>query len=93
MRRLVAMALMLALTGCQSTPALVAETKEEKDDAKVERGRTQMWTQNCIRCHNARSPGYYSDREWAVAMHHMRLRCSITKEEYEGILSFLQAGN
>ena len=57
------------------------------------RGRTQMWTENCIRCHNARAPGYYSDREWNVAMHHMRVRCSITKKEYDAILKFLQSAN
>ena len=62
------------------------------DDSPI-RGRTQMWTENCIRCHNARAPGYYSDREWEVAMHHMRVRCSITKKEFDAVLSFLQSAN
>ena len=93
MRWLAAMALLLALAACQSSPRPVPQEKEEKENAPPKRGRAQMWTQNCIRCHNARSPGYYSDREWRVAMHHMRVRCSLTKEEYDGILNFLQSGN
>jgi mono/diheme cytochrome c family protein len=91
MKWLAAIALLLILAGCQSTspPRDRAATTES---APV-RGRAQMWTQNCIRCHNARSPGYYSDREWQLAMHHMRVRCSITSQEYKAILSFLQSAN
>jgi hypothetical protein len=81
----------IGLTESGSAPRAVVS----HDDPKTapSRGRTQMWTENCIRCHNARSPGYYSDREWQVAMHHMRVRCSITPKEYEAILGFLQSAN
>ena len=86
---LAAVALAVAL-GCQQS------ARSDERIARAEppaRGRAQMWTQNCVRCHNARSPGYYSDREWQVAMHHMRVRCSITTQEYEAILGFLQSAN
>lgn len=91
MKLRVAIAVLLMIVGCRaaSSPA----DGVAGDEPAAARGRAQMWTQNCIRCHNARSPGYYSDREWQVAMHHMRVRCSITSEEYEAILSFLQAAN
>src|SRR5688572_4768721 len=79
----------IGLTESGSVPGAVA-AHDDATPART-RGRAQMWTQNCIRCHNARSPGYYSDREWQVAIHHMRVRCSITTEEYKAILAFLQS--
>ena len=91
MRWLGAIALLVVLAACQARPAPIERTTQST--AQPARGRARMWTQNCIRCHNARPPGYYSDREWQVAMHHMRVRCSITKQEYEEILSFLQSAN
>jgi hypothetical protein len=56
-------------------------------------GAAQLWSQNCNRCHNYRSPGSLSDAEWDVAMHHMRLRANLTAEEHEAILDFLKSGN
>jgi len=85
-------ALLLALGACRADSTTTADVPKTKPQS-VTRGRTQMWTENCIRCHNARSPGYYSDREWQVAMHHMRVRCSITPKEYKAILGFLQSAN
>lgn len=87
------------LAGCGASRGDDAVTSSDPTDSVTVsdeaplRGRTQMWTENCIRCHNARAPGYYSDREWKVAMHHMRVRCSITKKEYDAILGFLQSAN
>jgi hypothetical protein len=83
---------LLVLGGCRSDSTSAPDLPDPRP-GPVARGRTQMWTENCIRCHNARSPGYYSDREWQVAMHHMRVRCSITPKEYEAILGFLQSAN
>jgi hypothetical protein len=83
---------LLVLGACRSGPTHAPNSSDSQPEP-VARGRAQMWTENCIRCHNARSPGYYSDREWQVAMHHMRVRCSITPREYEAILAFLQSAN
>ena len=89
----IAIALAAAVVGCQHSSPPADRAAPPDEPSASARGRAQMWTQNCIRCHNARSPGYYSDREWRVAMHHMRVRCSITTQEYEAILSFLQSAN
>lgn len=70
----------LAAPGCQSTAP----------DAK---SGNQLWAENCGRCHNVRSPTSYSDAEWDVAMHHMRVRANLTAEEYRKILEFLKASN
>jgi nitrate/TMAO reductase-like tetraheme cytochrome c subunit len=56
-------------------------------------GGAELWANNCRRCHNVRSPSIYSDAEWDVAMHHMRVRGNLTGEEERAIVEFLKAGN
>jgi len=53
----------------------------------------KMWSQRCGQCHNLRPASEYSDAQWAVAMHHMRIRVPLTGEEHRNILKFLQATN
>jgi len=53
----------------------------------------QLWGQNCVRCHNIRPPASYSDREWDIIVHHMRVRANLTAEEYELIREFLKSAN
>jgi mono/diheme cytochrome c family protein len=53
----------------------------------------KMWGQTCGQCHNLRPPSEYSDAQWAVAVHHMRVRVPLTGEEQRDILAFLQASN
>ena len=59
--------------------------------APVAKGRAQLWTENCPRCHNARPATFYSLREWEVAMHHMRVRCPLTAQEHKKIMEFFKA--
>ena len=54
---------------------------------------TQLWSENCTRCHNDRSSASYNDAQWEVAMHHMRIRANLTAEEHQKILEFLQSAN
>jgi mono/diheme cytochrome c family protein len=53
----------------------------------------RMWAQTCGQCHNFRSPSQYSDAQWQVAVHHMRVRVPLTGEQQRKILEFLQATN
>jgi cytochrome c5 len=53
----------------------------------------QLWSDNCMRCHNGRSPDTFSDAQWDVIVHHMRLRANLTGEESREIVKFLQASN
>ncbi len=71
------------LLGCK-TPAPSAESSK---------GSAQLWQENCMRCHNMRNPASYSDKEWEIAMHHMRVRAALTAEEHRRILEYLQASN
>jgi hypothetical protein len=58
-----------------------------------ERGGAQLWGDNCARCHNSRSPGEFTDEQWDVIAHHMRVRANLTPYEHEMILKFLQSAN
>ncbi|MBI4663324.1 MAG: cytochrome c [Verrucomicrobia bacterium] len=71
--------------GGQATPTTAAGAGQK--------GGSQLWAENCIRCHNVRSPSSYNDAEWDVAMHHMRVRASLTAQEHKAILEFLKSAN
>lgn len=89
-----------ALTGCSgdgqttapSTPAAPPAVATE-DGGAIENAGARIWARNCIRCHNIRTPASFSDREWAVIVHHMRIRANLTGEQQEAVLNFLQAAN
>ena len=88
-------ALTLFAAGCQTTHTEHAGQKaqanaEVKDTGK---GGAQLWAENCVRCHNNRSPSTYSDAEWDVAMQHMRIRANLTAEESRRILEYLKPAN
>lgn len=82
--------LFLVLSACQSTEA--GQGKKEPASAAQEMSGSQLWAQNCMQCHNSRSPASYSDAEWDVAMHHMRVRAPLSAEEHKKILAFLKSG-
>lgn len=51
----------------------------------------ELWSNNCLRCHNIRPPTMYSDPQWEVIVHHMRLRANITGQEQRAIVEFLKS--
>jgi mono/diheme cytochrome c family protein len=53
----------------------------------------RLWGRTCGECHNLRPPSEYSDAQWAVAVHHMRIRVPLTGQQQREILAFLQASN
>ncbi|MCL5281080.1 MAG: c-type cytochrome [Planctomycetes bacterium] len=70
--------------GGQAVPAVAAS---------VVAAGGEMWARRCGQCHNLRPPSEYSDAQWTVAVHHMRVRVPLTGEEQQKILTFLQASN
>jgi hypothetical protein len=58
-----------------------------------DKGGSELWGENCTRCHNARPPQYYSDAQWDTIVHHMRLRANLTGEEARKIAEFLRSAN
>jgi hypothetical protein len=57
------------------------------------KGAAQVWAENCNRCHNYRPPGEFSDAQWEVIGHHMRVRANLTAKEHQTIVEFLKASN
>lgn len=51
----------------------------------------ELWSNNCLRCHNIRPPTMYSDAQWDVIVHHMRLRANITGQEQRAIVEVLKS--
>ena len=74
----------LLLTGCASSGGAGGMAADAPDGSK-------LWAQNCIRCHNTRSPTSYSEAQWEVSMLHMRIRANLTAEEHRAILAFLKS--
>ena len=87
--------LSLTTTGGQAG-ATATRTTEGRPTASVASSVTTggiMWSRRCGQCHDLRPPSEYSDAQWAVAVHHMRVRVPLTGEEQRDILAFLQASN
>ena len=61
--------------------------------AKVsDKSGTQLWSENCQRCHNAPSSAAFSNAQWGIINTHMRQRAMLTEEEYKKITEFMQQG-
>ena len=85
--------------GCQSSSPEQPANSTGKNDVKKmvtsssKKAGSQLWAENCTRCHNVRPPEYYSDAQWSTVVHHMRLRANLTGEEARQITEFLKAAN
>lgn len=54
---------------------------------------SKVWSENCARCHNMRSPSELRDEQWVMAAFHMRVRAGLTGQETRDVLTFLQNSN
>lgn len=59
----------------------------------LEKSGAQLWAENCRRCHNFRSPAEFSDAQWDIVGHHMRVRANLTAAQHLAIIEFLKSGN
>jgi mono/diheme cytochrome c family protein len=75
--------------GCAKSPDAV-DPKTLKVSPK---SGAQLWADNCVRCHDARAPTSYSDAQWDVVVHHMRLQANLTGPEQRAIAAFLKSAN
>jgi len=53
----------------------------------------QIWSQNCMRCHNMISPTRYGDAQWEPVVRAMRVRAGLTSDEEKAILDFLKSAD
>lgn len=51
------------------------------------------WQQQCIRCHEYRTPSAYNDSEWETTLLHMRTRANLPAEDAQAILEFMKSAN
>ena len=51
---------------------------------------TQLWGENCGRCHNHPGPGEFSNANWDIIGRHMRVRANITETEEKKIIDYLK---
>lgn len=85
----------LVIVGCNTAGPKRVETSASQPGANVSNGLSgsELWSRNCNRCHNTISPDRYSDAQWEVATHHMRVRANLTGEDRRKILEFLKRAN
>ena len=69
---------------------MLSDSNAKPTAAAPTKGRAQIWSETCNRCHNTRSPDSYSGKEWSVVMTHMRVRGYLTGDDQRAILEFLQ---
>ena len=61
------------------------------NDSSMELSGEELWSNNCLRCHNIRPPTMYSNAQWDIIVHHMRVRANITGQEQRAIVEFLKS--
>lgn len=54
---------------------------------------TQLWAENCNRCHNAPAPGEFNNDNWEIVGMHMQVRANLTKTDVDKVIDFLKAAN
>ena len=84
----------LVASGCASDERVgVGPGVASTQPSAQSKGGAELWSENCMRCHNMRSPTSHSDAEWQVIVRHMRIRAGLTGEEERKITAFLQSAN
>ena len=58
----------------------------------TDKSGTQLWSENCQRCHNTPPSSAFTNTQWEVINTHMRQRAMLTEDEYKKITEFMQAG-
>ena len=53
----------------------------------------KLYSENCGRCHNLRSPNELGDREWSVVLSHMRVVAGLPAGQARDIEAFLRQSN
>ena len=87
---------LFVLAGLAWNASADSREKGQKQDAPSSdsyRGLSgqELWSNNCLRCHNIRPPTMYSNAQWDVIVHHMRIRANITGQEQRAIVEFLKS--
>jgi hypothetical protein len=59
----------------------------------ADKSGTQLWSENCARCHNAPPPGEFNNDNWEIVGAHMQIRTNITQTDMQKIIDFMKSSN
>ena len=59
----------------------------------ADKSGTQLWSENCQRCHNTPPSSAFTNNQWETINTHMKNRAMLTDAEAKKILEFMQAGD
>jgi len=79
-----------AVAGSKQTEKTTADSNNTAD-SRTEVTGEQIWSNNCRRCHNIQPATMYSDAQWDVIVHHMRVRANLTGADQRAIVEFLKS--
>lgn len=84
--------LMIVALGVLAVAAPRHAVAQTPDPMLVAKG-AQIYGNQCMRCHNLRSPSEFNDVDWRTILAQMRARANLTREQTEAVLVFVQATN
>jgi cytochrome c5 len=72
-----------------------ASSSEGTSAANADKGPSgeELWSMNCRRCHNLQPSTMYSNAQWDVIVHHMRVRANLTGADARAIAEFLKSSH
>jgi nitrate/TMAO reductase-like tetraheme cytochrome c subunit len=83
-----------ALAGSSERSETLAESNGElKSESNGGLSGQELWSDNCQRCHNLRSPDMQTPVQWQIIVHHMRVRANITGADARAITDFLKSAS
>src|SRR5437868_13416213 len=88
---------LFVLAGLAWNASAGSKEKRQKQDASSSSDSymvlsgEELWSNNCLRCHNIRPPTMYSNAHWEVIVHHMRIRANIADQQQRAIVEFLKS--
>ncbi len=59
-------------------------------DSSPKADGSKLWAETCQSCHNRPKPSSYSNAQWDVIIHHMRVRANLTGPEARSVLEFIK---
>ena len=81
------------LIGIAITLTIMSTTGYAEDKNETELSGSELWAQNCGRCHNFRGPQEFNDSQWNIIVNHMRVIGGIPGNQARAIIKFLQEAN
>ena len=79
----------LGISGSKNVRA--AEKATEHKWGTSSKSGAELWAENCMLCHNLRSPNTVSAEQWGIVVEHMRVEANLTGDDARKILEFLQS--